>query len=605
MHLSHYHLVLSPFEAAPDPRFLWLGETHKEAFAVLRRGILANKGFSVLTGGPGTGKSMLLNVLTAAFGGNVRCARVSDPAIDEMDFFRHVADGFRMGRTFKSKTEFLIHFQRFLDEAGSRFAKAVLVIDEAHRISDSLLDEVGVLANLGGRGGKGLSCVFAGQEEFLPILGRNRALSQRVLFTHIIKPLTEAETGHYIAHRLRVAGAQRPIFTEAAVCRVFLWSKGNPRLINIICDQSLRSGYSAGLETIGPQVVDDSIDSTRIPTVAPQGEEGQAAAEPPEAEAVALPPEEPIIPRRSASRAAYWVPAAVALLLGVLGVYWYTGGTRTGPAPAVSTPSGAPEAEGRRMWGQLPDLARPKADAEDRVKGYEEQHNPLEKEQQEAAAARARIAELETGMAARTQDLTALDRKLKELETALSVEKDGKGRLDAEIAARDAAAAELRQRFESVLASQEEFRAANARLTEELKQAKASGERTAQLEGAAAERERKTRELEQTLKDLEKELYQERISRGGLAAELSSREAAVQALNQTIDQLKASQARVEAAGRAPAPSVLPPQPAPQAPAAAPVAKPALPAAAVAPERPPATAPDPTDVIDFILRKKAQ
>ena len=246
MHLSHYHLVLSPFETAPDPRFLWLGETHKEAFAVLRRGILENKGFSVLAGAPGTGKSLLLNVLTAAFGGNVRCARVPDPAIDEMDFFRHVADAFKMGRSFKSKPEFLIHFQRFLDEAGSRFAKAVLVIDEAHRISDSLLDEVGALAGMDGRGGKGLSCVFAGQEEFLPILGRNRTLGQRVIFSHVIKPLTAAETGQYIAHRLRVAGGRRPIFTESAEGRVFHWSKGNPRLINIICDQSLLTGYAAG-----------------------------------------------------------------------------------------------------------------------------------------------------------------------------------------------------------------------------------------------------------------------------------------------------------------------------------------------------------------------
>ena len=493
MHLSHYHLVLSPFETVPDPRFLWLGETHKEAIAVLRRGILENKGLSVLTGGPGTGKSMLLNVLTAAFGGNVRCARVSDPAIGEMDFFRHVADAFKMGRSFKSKPDFLIHFQRFLDEAGSRFAKAVLVIDDAHRISDSLLDEVRVLAELDGRGGKGLSCVFAGQEEFLPILGRNRTLRQRVIFSHVIKPLTAAETGQYIAHRLRVAGARRPIFTESAGGRVFHWSKGNPRLINIICDQSLLTGDAAGLEAIGPEVVDESIGRTTIPIepeptpkTVPPNEAGSPGAE--------------AAPRRPTSRLAVWGTAALGVLLGGLGVYWATGGARIDPAPPVQAPAGVPEAEVRRLQDQLTDLSRQKAYAEERVKGYE-----------------AKLAAVET-----------------------------------------------------------------------------------ELKGDAAAR---IAELEQTLKTLEKELYQERMIRGGLAAELSAREAAVQALSRTIAQLKADSPQVETSSRDPVPPVPQSKAAPRAPVVAPPVHPEPPAAAGDPGRPTASGPDPGDVIDFVLRQR--
>lgn len=614
MYLGHYHLELSPFEIGPDPRFLWLGEKHNEAFAVLRYGILEHKGFITLLGAPGTGKSTLLNALGEAFGANVRFAKISDPAMSAQDFFNVVAHAFGMDRSFETKADFVIHFQRFLEDAGTRSTKVVLVVDEAQRLSDELLDQIRVMANIAPQSGIGLSCILAGQEEFLSLLERNRAFSQRVFFSHVLKPLSRAETGHYIAHRLQVAGARRPIFSDAAVDRVFHWSQGNPRLINIICDQTLLGGYSTGAETVGPELVDESIGSTLIPLdgvhraragspAPPQeataplgGDSPDAAPEPPPPTASAVPPRTPV-------RAVYWVPALAGILLGGLGVYWFSGAGGTDPAAPVAV---ARETELRHLQDQLAELSRQKQEAEQRVKGYQAKLESLEKGQQEADSARVRMAELEAGLTSRTQDMSTLDRKLKELEASLSAEKNEKARLDAEVAARDAAMEELRRRVESAVASQDELRTANARLTDELKQAKAGGERAAQLESAVREREQKTVQLETTLRELEKELYQERITRGGLAAELSSREAAVEALKKNIELLKANSAHLEAAAKAPVPA--PPAsaaPSPPSPAPAPAGPPAPKVQPAQPGGSAPEAPDPTGIIDFVLRKKTQ
>lgn len=245
MYLSYYNLKEKPFQISTDPKFLWLGEKHKEALAILRYGIIDNKGFLLLTGDVGTGKTTLINALLNSLGEETIVAKVFDPGLETLDFFNFVANSFGMERKFESKGEFLIHLDHFLHKAYFENKKVLLIIDEAQRLKPELLEEIRLLSNIEKQKNKLLNIFFVGQNEINEILSRteNRALRQRITLNHDIDPLTENETEEYIRYRLRVAGCESQIFDSEAFHEIFSFSRGYPRLINIICDLALLSGY--------------------------------------------------------------------------------------------------------------------------------------------------------------------------------------------------------------------------------------------------------------------------------------------------------------------------------------------------------------------------
>lgn len=272
MYLSYYKLSTKPFQISTDPKFLWMGEKHKEALAVLKYGILDNKGFLLLTGDVGTGKTTLINTLIESLGDDVIVAMVQDPGLGKIDFFNFVAASFHMNQKFSTKGEFLIHLSEFLHQAFENNKKVLLVVDEAQRLSQMLLEEIRLLSNIEVHSQKLINIFFVGQAEFNDIIlkKQNRAIRQRITINFSVEPLDLQETEKYIRFRMKVAGAQKQIFTASAIREIYVFSKGYPRLINIICDLALLTGYVQDQKIIKSDIIKECAQELQINHYSPQ-----------------------------------------------------------------------------------------------------------------------------------------------------------------------------------------------------------------------------------------------------------------------------------------------------------------------------------------------
>ncbi len=257
MYRSYYKLTSKPFQISSDPKFLWLGEKHKEALAFLEYGILDNKGFLLLTGDVGTGKSTLINALLNNIGDEIVAANVPVPGLKQLDLFNFIAHAFKINKRFQNKVTFLVHFSNFLRNLYTNNKKVLLIIDDAQRLNQELLEEIRLLSNIENQDTKLINIFFVGQNEFNDMLldHRNRALRHRIILNYKIGPLTESETGRYIRHRLIVSGSKRIIFTSDAISEIFSSSKGFPRQINIICDLAMLTGYVEEKKKINAAII--------------------------------------------------------------------------------------------------------------------------------------------------------------------------------------------------------------------------------------------------------------------------------------------------------------------------------------------------------------
>lgn len=266
MYKSHFGLKRKPFELTPDTKFLFLGETHKEALGVLKHGVVSDKGFLLFTGGVGTGKTTLINVLSKTLENPGYLCVISNPTLEIDDFFYYFAA--QLGLLFDgNKAKFLFLFSKLLEECKKTDRKVLLIIDEAHALPTDLLEELRLLVNMAAEIKGVLSVFLVGQPELLDRLTEEQLspLAQRIAVRYHLTKLSKQDAIKYVLYRLKRAGSNGSIFTEKALDLICSSTFGNPRQINLICDNALLAAYSRELYEVDDKIVRKCVQQLAIP----------------------------------------------------------------------------------------------------------------------------------------------------------------------------------------------------------------------------------------------------------------------------------------------------------------------------------------------------
>lgn len=274
MYKRFYNLQRNPFDITPDPSFLFPTKKHNEALAALYYGVKRRKGFVVLTGEVGTGKTVLvrclLNILNRA---NVAFAYVFNPLLSPMEFLQYLTGDLRLPTSGKNKSDLLLDLSTYAINRHQRGLTTVLVVDEAHHLSTEVLEEIRLLTNLETGEAKLLQILLVGQPELDEKLDSVdlRQLKQRIALRSHLGALDLEETCGYVYRRLQIAGNTNPaeIFPMDSLVELHGQSHGYPRLINTICENALIHGYARQVRSISPELIEEIARDFRLNVLHP------------------------------------------------------------------------------------------------------------------------------------------------------------------------------------------------------------------------------------------------------------------------------------------------------------------------------------------------
>lgn len=279
MYKQFLKLQKNPFEITPDPTFLYTTKQHNEALSSLYYGVKQRKGFVVMTGEVGTGKTLLVSCLLQLLSqNNFAYSYVFNPRLSPVEFLQYIVGDFGLPTSGRSKSELLLDLSTFLIGRYRKGLTTVLVIDEAHHLSEDVLEEVRLLTNLETPQEKLLQILLIGQPELDDKLDSKelRQLKQRVVLRTHLRSLDLDETCGYVYRRLELAGCANPsqLFPVETIVELHRQSRGFPRLINVLCENALIHCYGQAITSVSTTVIEDIAADLRLVPEPANGDDG-------------------------------------------------------------------------------------------------------------------------------------------------------------------------------------------------------------------------------------------------------------------------------------------------------------------------------------------